>query len=70
MTNDNRTSLTVRDRAHNRKQIGKLGLITEFVIFMALVTGMYLILSLTACQHSDEQAANKIQHNKENNNDS
>ena len=50
MTNDNKTNLKARDGAHNRKQTGKRGLLTEFVIFMGLVAGIGLLLSLVACQ--------------------
>ena len=68
MSNDNKARLKARDKAHNRKQTDKLGLLIEFVIFMAvvLVIGIYSILSLTTCQQNNKQAADKIQNNKDN----
>ena len=50
MSKDNKTNLKAHHKANNRKQIDKRGLLTEFVIFIVLVAGMGLLLSLIACQ--------------------
>ena len=51
MSNNNRkTDLEPHNGQHSDKQAGKRGLLTEFVIFMALVAVMGLLLSLVACQ--------------------
>ena len=68
MSNHNKDHLKARDSAQERKKTDKLGLLIEFVIFMAvvLVIGIYSILSLTTCQQNNKQAADKIQNNKDN----
>jgi len=50
MTNDNRTNLKVHHGAHNRKQVGKLGLLLRFIIFIAWVVIIGLCISLITCQ--------------------
>ena len=50
MTNDNRTNLKAHHRAHNRKQVGKLGLLLRFIIFIAWVAIIGLFISLITCQ--------------------
>ena len=68
MSNDNKDRLKDHSKPQECKQTDKLGLLIEFVIFMAvvLVIGIYSILSLTTCQQNNKQAADKIQNNKDN----
>ena len=53
MSNDNKPNLKADHGAHNRKQTGKRGLLTEFVIFMAWVAAIGLLLSLVACNQAN-----------------
>lgn len=55
MTNDNKANLRANHEAHNRKQVGKLGLLLRFIIFMAWVAIIGLLISLVACQPVQEK---------------
>ena len=50
MTNDNKTNLKTYHGAHKRKQVGKLGLLLRFTIFITWVISICLFISLIACQ--------------------
>lgn len=50
MTNDKRNNLKADHKAHSRKQVGKLGLLLSFIVFMTWVIIIGLFISLIACQ--------------------
>ena len=50
MTNDNKADLKAHHEAHNHKQVGKLGLLLRFIIFIAWVAIIGLFISLITCQ--------------------
>ncbi len=55
MTKDNRTNIKAHHEAHNRKQVGKLGLLLRFIIFIAWVAIIGLFISLITCQSVQEK---------------